>query len=424
MIAGFLLCRYFWRINKWEAFVLGEFIFLVWYFLSDGLHHLKPDINIIFVAFLADGPTEFFSHVLKMKFSLPAVVKTYTKSANPAIKEAVGNLIDHLINDKIAYNLYGNLIFFKLKPFHFPKSKDYIGASFDFIRHEGDFLCNQSSDLKGSLKDFQIEDFSIIQNSIRTSWHTIAYGDINVLLKQLSYLIRNIKMKRDHIKVERLFIFPYWKDDGPYDILSRYTDLESHLRNITINSDEMNAVIDTSSEKLKVDINELSNLLDSKYSAVVYQDQIKRALLDAIFLVWLVKIHEEFGIDYRILYRHDTMDNNNIDVVGKSLLREKSPNAGKWKDEGSALLDESVIVRFDDKTESDGYIYYQFILDPSEVEAYKCAFHTIWSSGSPDTHKLEETLNYFFCNTTATSLKALSASNWIEAIKKELNHIA
>lgn len=426
MFTAWRLLKHLWSVNKWEAFVLGEVLLFFWLLLSCVFHqyiqsHFIQLASIIISAAIADGPTEFFAWLLERKFALPSVVAVYSKTTDP-IKKAIGNLIDHFICNKTMHNLYGNLMFFKLKPAHFPISRNDIGTNFTFIRHEGDFFKNATpTNLRESLKDFQIEDFSLIQSCIRKSWDTVAYGDINVLLRKKEYITKNIEMTQNGVNIKRLFIFPYWKIDGPYEVQSNFDAFKSHLFNTDINANDLNNLIVNISGRPDMDIAELNILIDRLGLPELFKEPIKQALVDAIYLLWLVKIHERFSIEYKILARNETKDGNQRDIIGKNFLRNESAiDEGRWKDEGSALIDNSVIVRFDDKMSSDGYIFYEFISTPDEVNNYQKAFETIWSTSMPKTYTIEEILSSFFSKTTAACLKDMNTSIWVELIDKEL----
>lgn len=340
------------------------------------------------------------------------------------IKHSIKSVTYHLLDSLTVSNLYGNMLISKLTGAHQPKKREDIGESFWFIRHEKDFETHpslpSSTFPRQQLIDKQIEDFYTIQQCIKKSWNTVAYGDITVLLEKPEYISHNVKIIKKRLqkrKVRRLFIYPY------YDGTNMVNFIQNELGSLTLNETNLQALISISPAnnlpRTSVDIVQ-RNITGISPDAA-------RAIRDGIYLIWLVKLHEKFGIDYRIVPRQATSNAAGVDIIGAHLLNS-------WQDEGSALIDDQVIVRFDDKMQTNGVIYYQFIKAPDyRLVNYKEAFDTVWGSSMPRSYTLEERrsngvisyslrefLSIFFNDTTRDVLLDISADKWIEIINSEL----
>jgi hypothetical protein len=336
-----------------------------------------------------------------------------------AIKQSIKNITHHLLDRASANNLYGNLLLSKLVGVHQPKDFEELGDSFRFIRHAQDFRCQQqdtSYSLHQQLLDKQIDDFYTIQNCIRKAWCTVTYGDIAVLLEKPGYIAQNVKIAKRYlkrIKVRRLFVYPYCS--------SNVSDLiNNELKGITLDATKKGEIVRNGVDDLP------STDCHAIQSAFVnISGDAARALRDAVYMMWLVKVHEHFRIDYRVIPRHLTINAEGIDIIGNCLL-------SNWVDEGSALIDNNVIVRFEDNMMTDDVIYYEFTRAPrARIEDYKGVFEHIFGplclpirytfqKRNRFSTDLKVFLDIFFNSTTVQTLLSLSADDWIDAITREI----
>lgn len=412
---------------------LAWFILLIFisYFIYD-----KPDklleslqlsqLAIVIIRFVFTIIIDTFVLMLIARFyRLDCLIK-YRSKCRKDLKDSIKNITYHLLQNSTVCNLYGSLLLSKLVGEHFPKANDQIGDAFYFIRHEMDFIAPHSYSMgsqKGRLIEYQIEDFYTIQSCIRKSWDTVAYGDISVLLEKPIYIARNIKMINSRKKIikkislRRLFIWPYCD-------MKNFDNLLKSLKSLKV---DPNDIIFTPTSGLQVPMTDFESI---KTSLSISDDMVARAIRDLIYLLWLIRIHEEYRIDYRVITRNATSDGSGIDIVGNYLL-------DNWRKEGSALIDEEVIVKFDDKMGTNGLIIYEFIRDRSKVEKYKETFETLWSEAMPKTYKLEgdgntggldKFLEIFFNENVVSELMKFinrheSVNKWIDNIKNELKNI-
>lgn len=319
--------------------------------------------------------------------------------AKKEVKEKIRNVCYHLVENSTACNLYGNILLSKLVGTHMPRKEKEIGQEFWLIRRDLDFekapdggsptILTQSNngnhwktrvygsidDMRDELKMTQFDDFYTFQQCIKKSWDVVAYGDVPTLLEKPEYITQNIKMiKSRKIKVRRLFIYPYPK--------KKFNAISTQLKGIKLDSPTLESIIreNDSTGIPEVNVDDMPKVITGISPEAI------RAIKDIIYLIWLVKLHEDFNIDYRILSSNQTIDATGTDIAGVNLLNN-------WKDEGSASLDNEVIVRFDDKMQEEGVIYYQFIKDSKRISSYKNTFDIVWSTAKPTAYTYKEKVN-------------------------------
>lgn len=456
--------RDIWNKNKLEFFFWVVILILVVPFVVVfSLHHflegatedldLPPVLNKMLrfglVEIISLFIVEVFVLMLISRFNrLCCLIASRCKCKKSEIKQSIANIVRHLLSRSTACNLYGSLLVSKLAGAHIPRDKEGIGHSFLFVRRDVDFELSSSSQprnvlslrnnandesenksmgtiihgdvnhLRELLMRKQIDDFHTIQQCIRKSWDTVAYGDFAVLLEKPVYLTHNIRLIRRRMrkrKVRRLFVYPWYR--GTHTGLLSFI---GELRRNALSADILDKLIRT---------NPVSGLPGTSIDTVEehvsgINKDVAKALVDAIYLVWLVKLHEIYGIDYRIVPRHRTRDKASMDIVGDHLLNS-------WNDEGSALIDNEVVVRFDDQQQLGGVIYYEFIKDTDRVASYKQTFDTIWGTHRPRSYTLEASstdgteslrdfFTMFFDETSCGTLLEISVESWIDIIQNEL----
>ncbi len=275
--------------------------------------------------------------------------------------------------------------------------------SFRFFRTPYDYadIYKDNDNNVINLLEKQLEDFRLINKSISKSWYTIAYMDIPVILQQPEYIVDNIKKIRrnsGNLDMRRLIVFP------PRDPQNRRIKQEF--------LDEL--------KKKKI------NLQDNLERYISFDDQEPYVSDDApeiikyiIYFLWLVRIHREFGIDYRIVKSFTRRDN----IVGNLL--------DNWQAEGGAVIDNAIKVTF--STKEDNTIVYKFERERRSIINFSETFERLWGPGFPQTYtydNLESFLHEVFRNFEGKDniVKNLmnfvenseSTVRWIDLIKNEL----
>lgn len=441
------------------------------YFIKSATEQLSytlsiPLFSIAGIVIFSDHIVVFFIFeslflmVLSRFHRLDDLIRCRTKGKSE-IRDSIKNITHHLLHKSSANNLYGNILVSKLEGSHKPRGQNERGESFWFIRRDLDFetintgssptviilqetsssgsfqtqIYNDIGSLRNLLQANKINDFYTIQQCINKTWNTVAYADISSLLDAPKYFAKNIHLayrlffpklfKLKDIKINR-FIKSLIKKH--LKLLSRKKQVRRLFvypnKNITANCANCVNIKSTDiTEIMKLDIYDKAKLeqtLLSKFS----EPNRAHFVMDTIYLICLVKLHEYYGIEYRVVDSANTNDGDEKDIVGDLL--------NGWKDEGSALIDNRTIVRFDDNISEKGVIYYEFIRSPqTKLDAYKNNFNTIWSPAAPMSYSLMgskhrgvnplgELLKKYFSSETSAILLEMNVTNFIDKINREL----
>ncbi|MCG3167807.1 MAG: hypothetical protein POELPBGB_03602 [Bacteroidia bacterium] len=341
---------------------------------------------------------------------------------NEKTSEILQSLIKNINHKSYFLNVHSNLLLSKLRSTYEPITEGEQG--FSFIRIKTDFLrlsINDKKDISQTTQnkmsyDFvksKIEDFKVILDSIKMSWLTISYGDISDLLNGTEYISKNIDLNgylkvRDndnklkiirflkslpyhlaHFKLplfeirpfhflrkdlKRVFIYPFlnMEENELHDGETKFTIFIEALQKVKLNNLEIENMILLSDDS--------PPKIDEKYlKSNIPNDDIRRAIKDLFYLYWLVSISQEYKLQYRILFRHSfsiTFGMQNFEV-GKNLL-------SNWVDEGTALLDNEAIVKFDERfSNTDRHLYHYSFELVREIENFNYLFKNYWNNSNP-----------------------------------------